>query len=513
MEAPIVPRHRQPSDSTNEIRPEAISHDYEERFRRLFDAIEEGYCLCEMLFDEQGRPADYRFLEINHRFSEMTGIRPDAEGKTALELVPGLEDWWIQTYGNVVLSGEPTRFQHGSQAMGRYFDVYATPIGSREGGRFALIFNDITARHETEEALKESEERFRNLADNISQFAWMADPEGNISWFNQRWYEYTGTSLEETQGWGWLSVHHPDHVDRITESYTHAFKTGEPWDDTFPLRGRDGEYRWFLSHARPIRDQDGNIVRWFGTNTDITAQRESEEALRIANGHKDQFLGLVSHELRTPVATIITNAWLLQAQGNSLPDEIRQQSYADILSEAQRLQDTIENLLLLTRAETDGGNFEVFDLEELVDARIEEFRSRHPAREVRFQYEGDAALARGQSGLLAMLLDNLFSNADKYSPPESPIEVSMQMTEAGELEVHVADRGIGIPESDMSAMFTPFHRSAIAQKHATGMGLGLAVCKRIIEAHRGRIWVEPRPNGGSDFAFAIARHVGPDEIR
>jgi PAS domain S-box-containing protein len=131
----------------------------------------------------------------------------------------------------------------------------------------------------SEKALREAGEKFRTMADNISQFAWMADASGYIFWYNQRWYDYTGTTLEEMQGWGWQQVHHPDHVDRVVAKIQHAWDTGEEWEDTFPLRSKTGEYRWFLSRALPIRDAAGNVVRWFGTNTDITERRQSVEAL------------------------------------------------------------------------------------------------------------------------------------------------------------------------------------------------------------------------------------------
>jgi PAS domain S-box-containing protein len=126
-------------------------------------------------------------------------------------------------------------------------------------------------------ALPASEELFRTLADNISQLAWMADSKGSIFWFNRRWYEFTGTTLDEVQGWGWTKVHHPDHVHRVLDRIRHAWETGEAWEDTFPLRGRDGQFRSFLSRALPIRDEAGSVVCWFGTNTDVTAQLEAEE--------------------------------------------------------------------------------------------------------------------------------------------------------------------------------------------------------------------------------------------
>ncbi len=145
---------------------------------------------------------------------------------------------------------------------------------------FTGFISDITDRKRAEEALRESEERFRMLADNMSQLAWTADEKGWIFWYNKRWFDYTGTTLEEMQGWGWRKVHHPDHVDRVAERVQHSWDTGEPWEDTFPLRGKDGAYRWFLSRALPIRDETGRIVRWFGTNTDVTELREIEETLR-----------------------------------------------------------------------------------------------------------------------------------------------------------------------------------------------------------------------------------------
>ncbi|GCE28734.1 hypothetical protein KDA_42180 [Dictyobacter alpinus] len=127
---------------------------------------------------------------------------------------------------------------------------------------------------------RESEARFRTLADNISQLAWMADQSGWIFWYNQRWYDYTGTTLQEMQGWGWQKVHHPDHVQRVREKFRHYLAIGEIWEDTFPLRGKDGEYRWFLSRAIPLKDEKGRVLRWFGTNTDVTEQWQAEEALR-----------------------------------------------------------------------------------------------------------------------------------------------------------------------------------------------------------------------------------------
>jgi PAS domain S-box-containing protein len=209
---------------------------------------------------------------------------------------------------------------------------------------------------EKEKATRESEERFRTLADNMAQLAWMADEKGSRFWYNQRWFDFTGTTLEEMRGGGWQKVHHPDHIQRVADKISHCFQSGEIWEDTFPLCGKDGVFRWFLSRAIPIRGGDGKVVRWFGTNTDITDLRNVEEALRAAgeaaesaNRAKSEFLANMSHELRTPI-TVIMGALQHLLEAGPAPSQRHFLELADI--SAHRLLGIINDLLDITSIET-----------------------------------------------------------------------------------------------------------------------------------------------------------------
>ncbi len=159
------------------------------------------------------------------------------------------------------------------------------------------IARDVSEVLADKASLEETQARFRLLADNISQLTWIARPDGHIFWYNKRWHDYTGASPEEMEGWGWTKVHHPDHVDRVVEHFAASINAGTEWEDTFPLRGVDGNYRWFLSRAKPIRDSKGKVILWFGSNTDVTAQKEQAEQIRL-------LLQEVNHRSKNTLALI-----------------------------------------------------------------------------------------------------------------------------------------------------------------------------------------------------------------
>jgi PAS domain S-box-containing protein len=178
------------------------------------------------------------------------------------------------------------------EARGRVYFEVARPC------RMVGVVQEVTERVISQQQLADSEQRFRELANHIDQFVWTCDWLGHPTWYNYRWFEYTGMARGDMSREGWEALIHPNHLPRVTASMEAALAAASPWEDTFLLRGKNGQYRWFLGRAIPIRDETGRIVRWFGTSTDVTEQRKLQEALEEAGRRKDEFLAMLAHELR-----------------------------------------------------------------------------------------------------------------------------------------------------------------------------------------------------------------------
>jgi PAS domain S-box-containing protein len=253
----------------------------------------------------------------------------------------------------------------------------------------------------------------------------------------------------------------------------------------------------------PVRNSYGRIIGASKIARDISERKRVEELLRQSMVLKDQFLSMVSHELRTPVATVLGNGQLLLHRGDKLQEEDKQQALADIVSETERLQRIIENLLTLSRV--DAGRElrpEPLHMPRLIDGAVDDFRRRAPGREIEVVVQGDVPFALGEASLVTHVMDNLLSNAAKYSPPGTKIEVLVD-TDRGRPRVSVMDRGMGFEGDEGSRLFTAFYRSHRATQTASGMGLGLAVCKRIVEVQGGTIEAQSRPGGGAIFSFTL----------
>jgi signal transduction histidine kinase len=264
----------------------------------------------------------------------------------------------------------------------------------------------------------------------------------------------------------------------------------------------DGTRVMFQPYPTPLRDDHGRLVGAVNVMIDVTERNRAEQALRVSNAVKDEFLGLISHEMRTPVTTILGNARLLQDRGQRLRAEDRGQMLDDIGNEAERLTGIIENLLMLTRLESGAQvEFEPQVLAHVVRTTIEGYRARHDDRRITLTGEPRHIIVEADRGYLEMLLENLLSNADKYSPADAPIEVVIRSRD-DVAEVLVLDRGIGLP-TDETDVFAPFFRAEEARARAGGVGIGLSVCRRLAESLGGRIWAARREGGGSEFGFSL----------
>ena len=238
---------------------------------------------------------EMRYLAVSHRYIRDYSLQGNSNflGRSHYDVFPDIPERWRDIHARVLAGEELSEDEDAFPRSDGHTDWVRWTMkpwlteGGAVGGAL-LLTEVITDKVKARLALAESEERFRALADNISQSAWIADRTGWITWYNKRWYDYTGTTPEEMAGWGWTKVHHPYHVDRVVKRVSEAFRTGTDWEDTFPVRGKDGRYRWFLSRALPIRNEAGEVVRWFGTNTDVTDLRTAQENLRHQASLLDQ---------------------------------------------------------------------------------------------------------------------------------------------------------------------------------------------------------------------------------
>ena len=386
-------------------------------------------------------------------------------------------------------------------------ELTITPIRGDTGelAGAVKIARDLTERRRAQAALEAEESRFRTLADNISQLAWMAEPAGDIFWYNQRWFEYTGTTLEEVRGWGWRRVHHPDHVDRVVTRLQRSWDSGEPWEDTFPIRGHDGQYRWFLSRALPIRGADGRIVRWFGTNTDVTDQRRLEAALAESNERKDAFLATLSHELRNPLGAIRTATAALQSAGGDRA--FMDRALAIVGRQCAHVSRLLDDLLDVSRIAHDRMVLQVADVDVAAALRDTEDAMR-PVLEgagLRFEVQRPAGVvpARIDAVRVQQIAGNLLSNAATFTPAGGTVTLALTADDAA-IVIEVADTGIGLAPDEIEPIFQLFVQGG--GHRGGGLGIGLSLVRRLAELHGGSAVAASRGRGsGSTFTVRLPR--------
>lgn len=468
------------------------------------------------------RDGYYRY--VNASYEKSFGLQSQQIVGRQVQEILGVAYPRVAPYLQRALAGECVTFEfemdfaQGAKVMFAHYVPDVDAQGEVQGVHIQV--NDITQRKRSEEKLRESEMRFRMLADNMSQFAWMADERGWVFWYNQRWFDYTGTTLEDMQGWGWQTVHHPDHVDRVTRRIQQAWDTGEEWEDTFPLRGRNGEYRWFLSRAVPIRDESGKLIRWFGTNTDITAERISQQEretllqrekrahneAEAANRAKDEFLAMVSHELRAPLNAML--GWAKILRGGKYKPETLSHALEVIERSARSQQQLIEDLLDSSRIISGKLRLEMqpVDMAMLIETAVDTMRPAAAAKNITIEtcFLGEIDVITGDSERLQQIVWNLISNAVKFTPAGGHIRLQLERVDPY-LQLIVSDTGKGIADDFLPHVFDRFHQAdSSTTRRYSGLGLGLALVRHLVELHGGTIRVEsPGEELGTSFTINL----------
>jgi PAS domain S-box-containing protein len=379
---------------------------------------------------------------------------------------------------------------------------------------------DITARKWTEAALRQSEERFRTLANSMSQLAWIAQPDGFILWYNQRWYDYTGTTPAQMEGWGWQTVHDPAVLPRVLETWQSAMQAREPFEMEFPLRGADGKYRRFLTRGQPFKNADGELLQWFGTNTDVEILKQAEEKiqrlnveleervvertaqLEAANKELESFSYSVSHDLRAPLRAVNGFAGIVLEEYGPHLDEQGRRYLERIRNGGQRMGELIDDLLAFSRLSRQPLKCESVDFAQIVAAIREESAPDHAGRLIEWRI-GDLPVCAGDPALLKQVWVNLISNAVKYSRGRAPaiIEIASRQQEH-EVIYFVRDNGTGFDMRYAHKLFAVFQRLHRADEFE-GTGVGLAIVQRILHRHGGRVWVEAVEGQGATFYFTL----------
>ncbi|HEX8325655.1 MAG TPA: PAS domain-containing protein, partial [Tepidisphaeraceae bacterium] len=394
--------------------------------------------------------------------------------------------------------------------------IYGDGAGPPRPVSFVGTVADITEAKAAAMALAASEASFRELADAMPQIVFAATPDGHVDYFNRQWYDYTGLPEGAIGFEHWQHVHKPDMLPEVTRVWQVALAAGSTYELEYPLRRHDGQFRWHLGRARPVKDDSGRVVRWFGTNTDIHDQKRLREEAEAARRHaeeagrlKDEFLATVSHELRTPLSAIVGWSHLLEG-GRSDPATLNE-GLSVIHRNAQAQSQLIEDILDVSRITT--GKLRLHSrpvgLREPIEAAIATVRTAADAKgvAVALDLDGNTRLL-GDPDRLQQIFWNLLANAIKFTPPGGRVAVR-QWREETRAVVTVADTGRGIGPEFLPYVFDRFRQADMTttRRHG-GLGLGLSIVRHLVDLHGGHVSVTSDGDGhGSTFRVDLPLHA------
>ena len=533
-------------DVTERKRTEDAQREIDQRLRTITDHLTEGLVISstegQMLHWNKAACAMFGFSNEEEWLRKLPVFAEIFELTTLAGDVLKIEEWPLSR----VLAGERL---HNFDVYIRRIDIgsptrilsFTGAIVQDVGGKSAafLSFSDITQRSQSEQALRASEQRYRFMSESMPQIIWTAKPDGNFDFYNQRWYDYTGMTFEQTKDWGWERVLHPDDLQNCIDRWTSAFTTGGEYVVEYRFkRAADGTYRWHLGRASPLRNEAGDIIQWVGTCTDIDDQKRAEQnllqahatleqrvrertaELGVAKGHaefanksKSEFLANMSHEIRTPLNAVIGLGYLLEQTTLS---EDQRQFVTKIQFAGQTLLGVINNVLDLSKIEAGEMSLEdeAFDLPEQVRDLSDMLSPQAVAKGIELLVRFAADVPRivgGDASRLRQIFINLISNSIKFTEAGNvTLEVmcAEQSSERIRLRCEVKDTGIGIEPAALRRLFMPFTQADTSTtRRFGGTGLGLSISRRFVELMGGEIGVTSTVAVGSTFWFEIPLRV------
>lgn len=412
---------------------------------------------------------------------------------------------------------------------------------------------DITERKQAQLRLEESERRFRLMSDSAPVMIWVADADQSCTYVNRAWCAFSGESPEQSMYDGWWELIHPDDTTRYRSRLDEVFEHRRPFECEFRMRRHDGVYRWVLDAGAPRVAADGSFAGFVGTRADITDRREAEEQLRRkrdlledlvleqtadlrraketaerANRAKSEFLANMSHELRTPMHAILSYARLGKERATATPEQISNY-FGRIHSSGSRLLTLLNDLLDLSKLEAGPLVLDVrpHAIAPLIDNLWMEFEALLAAKQLKFSVDIDRSLSHVlvEAERFTQVLRNLISNAIKFTPQSRAIQIRVaparlradrpdgSEARCDAVEIVVSDEGVGIPDSELEAVFDKFVQSSKTRSGAGGTGLGLAICREIINAHGGNIFARNNAAGGVDIVLRLPAGAAADFTR
>ncbi len=497
-------------DITDRSAAEAALQENEERYRTLFESMDEGFCVIELMYDKDGVASDYRFISTNPMFEKQSGLK-DAVGRTIHELVPNIEPTWVKVYAEVVATGVPFHMEDDVRSMNRWLDVNAYRIGGPESKRVAVLFSDITSRKQTELALQTSELNYRRLFETAKDGILILDADTmKVVDANPYMTELLGYSYAEFNGKELWEIGFFSDKQGSQAMYHELHENGFIRYDHLPLESKTGDRAEVEFVCNTYRVVDRNIAQCNIRDISERSRLEKkthEQALSLADLHrrKDEFLAMLSHELRNPLAPIANAVQLLQLQPNE--DPLQQQARNIIERQVVQLTHLVDDLMEVSRITT--GRVQLRQERVVINGIVE--RALETVRPLidRHRHELTVALSPAPVWLYAdparmeQVIVNLLTNAAKYTPEGGRLGLSVEQA-GDECVVRVRDNGVGIAPELLPRVFDLFTQAERSlDRSQGGLGIGLALVQRLVDLHRGRVEVISALGQGSEFIVRL----------